>query len=126
MFRLEFYYRNDSLLLNVIISYWKSILLIIVVSCDQQKTIENFRNFSWVLLLRKLGLISEKLFSRFIENPSTEKLGNVSSAMKLIADNMQNGVLPLSDQILYKMKEKHPHGKDADPEVFATRYIRRH
>ena len=46
--------------------------------------------------------------------------------MKLIADNMQNGVLPLSDQILYQMKEKHPHGKDADPEVFATRYIRRH
>ena len=30
---------------------------------------------------------------------------------------MQNGILPLNDQALYQIKQKHPHGKDADPEV---------
>ena len=43
--------------------------------------------------------------------------GNINSAMKLLADNMQNGILPLNDQTLYQIKQKHPHGKDAHPEV---------
>ena len=43
--------------------------------------------------------------------------GNINSAMKLLADNMQNGILPLNDLTLYQMKQKHPRGKDADPEV---------
>ena len=30
---------------------------------------------------------------------------------------MQNGILPLSDQNLYQMKQKHPHGKVSDPEI---------
>ena len=37
--------------------------------------------------------------------------------MKPLADNMQNGILPLNDQTLYQIKQKHPHGKDAHPEV---------
>ena len=36
--------------------------------------------------------------------------------MKLLAGNMQNGILPLNNQTLYQMNEKHPHSKDADPE----------
>ena len=43
--------------------------------------------------------------------------GNINSAMKLLADNMQNGILPLNDQTLHQIKQKHPHGKDAHPEV---------
>ena len=43
--------------------------------------------------------------------------GNIKSAMKLLVDNIQNGVLPLNDHTLYQMKQKHPHGKVADPEV---------
>ena len=45
------------------------------------------------------------------------KKGNANSAMKLLANNMQNGVLLLNDQTLYQMKQKHPHGKVVDPEV---------
>ena len=30
---------------------------------------------------------------------------------------MQNDILPLNYQNLYQMKQKHSHGKDADPEV---------
>ena len=43
--------------------------------------------------------------------------GNINCTMKPLADNMQNGILPLNDQTLYQIKQKHPHGKDAHPEV---------
>ena len=43
--------------------------------------------------------------------------GNISCAMKLFADNMQNVTLLLNDQILYQMKQKYPPGKLADPDV---------
>ena len=42
--------------------------------------------------------------------------GNINSAMKLLTDHMQNGILPLNDQTLHQIKQKHPHGKDAPPE----------
>ena len=29
----------------------------------------------------------------------------------------ENGILPLDDQTLDQIKQKHPHGKDADPEI---------
>ena len=51
--------------------------------------------------------------------------GNINSTMKLSADNMQNGILPLNDQTLYQTKQKHPHGKEADPWGFDNRYTRR-
>ena len=37
--------------------------------------------------------------------------------MKLLADNLQNGIFPLNDQTLHQIKQKHLHGKDAHPEV---------
>ena len=37
--------------------------------------------------------------------------GNVNGAMKLLTDNMQNGVLPLNEQTLNMLKNKHPEGK---------------
>ena len=37
---------------------------------------------------------------------------NIYSAMKLLPDNMQNGILPLNHQTLYQIKQKHPHGKE--------------
>ena len=42
---------------------------------------------------------------------------NINSAMKLLADNIQNDILPLNDQALYQIKQKYPHGRDADPQV---------
>ena len=43
--------------------------------------------------------------------------GNINSTMKLLAENMQNGILPLNEQKLHQIKEKHPHGKEAHPEL---------
>ena len=37
--------------------------------------------------------------------------------MKLLAENMQNGIPPSNDQTFNQFKQKHPHDKDADPEV---------
>ena len=49
--------------------------------------------------------------------PRGMKKCNINSAMKLLADNMQNCILPLNDQTLHEVKQKHPHGKDAQPKV---------
>ena len=46
--------------------------------------------------------------------------GNINSAIKLLVDNMQNGILPLNDQTLNQLKQKHPHGKYGDPEVLLS------
>ena len=43
--------------------------------------------------------------------------GNINSAIKLLANNMQNGILPLNDKTLHRIKQKHPHGKDAHPDI---------
>ena len=44
--------------------------------------------------------------------------GNINSAIKVLADNMQNGILPLNDKTLHRIKQKHPHGKDANTDVY--------
>ena len=47
--------------------------------------------------------------------------GNINSAMKLLANNIQNGVLSLDGQSLYQMKQKHPHDKVCRSRGIATR-----
>ena len=43
--------------------------------------------------------------------------GNVQNAMKLLTNNMKNGVLPLNKKTLEQLKQKHPQRRDADPEI---------
>ena len=43
--------------------------------------------------------------------------GNTNSTMKLLPDNTQNGILPLNNQTLHQIKQKHSHGKDTHPGV---------
>ena len=43
------------------------------------------------------------------------KKGEINSALKLLSDNMQNGVLPLDSKTLHLLKEKHPPPEDPDP-----------
>ena len=45
------------------------------------------------------------------------KKGNVNSAMKILTDNMKNGILPLTGQTLNQLKLKHPEGKEASQEI---------
>ena len=46
--------------------------------------------------------------------------GNVNSAMKLLTDNMQNGVLPLTKETQNMLKQKHPSGKQAHAQTLLT------
>ena len=41
--------------------------------------------------------------------------GEINSALKLLSDNMQNGILPLDTSTLNLLKEKHPPPEDPDP-----------
>ena len=42
---------------------------------------------------------------------------NVHNAMKLLTNNMKNGVLPLNKKTLEQLKQKHPQRRDANPEI---------
>ena len=48
------------------------------------------------------------------------KKGNINAALKLITNNMQDGILPLNNETLNKLKEKHPKSKNANNDVLLT------
>ena len=41
---------------------------------------------------------------------------NVNGALKLLTNNMSNGILPLTDAILQLLKQKHPESREPPPE----------
>ena len=43
--------------------------------------------------------------------------GTFHNAMKLLTNNMKNGVLPLNRKTLEQLKQKHPQRRDADPQI---------
>ena len=43
--------------------------------------------------------------------------GNVDSAIKLITNNMQNEILPLTDTTLKLLKQKHPNSAPSAEEI---------
>jgi len=43
--------------------------------------------------------------------------GNVNSAIKLLSNKMQNGILPLNDETLNLLKQKHPKASEASNDV---------
>ena len=59
---------------------------------------------------RSIAKIS-KLFAEHMQK------GNVNSAIKLLTNNMENGILPLNDQTLKLLKEKHPNAAEASKDV---------
>ena len=48
------------------------------------------------------------------------KKGNVNAALKLLTNNMKDGIHPLNIQPLNSLKEKHPESKDASIEILLT------
>ena len=48
------------------------------------------------------------------------KKGNVNVALKLLTNNMKDGILPLNIQTLNSLKEKHPESKDASIDILLT------
>ena len=53
------------------------------------------------------------------------KKGNVNAALKLLTNNMKDGILPLNIQTLNSLKEKHPKSKDASIDILLTYISRR-
>ena len=50
---------------------------------------------------------------------------NVNGALKLLADNMLNGILPLADATLQLLKQKLPGSREPPPEVLIEGPIRK-
>ena len=44
--------------------------------------------------------------------------GNVNGALKLLTNEMNNGILPLTEETLYQFEIKHPDNRDASADVF--------
>ena len=70
------------------------------------------------------SLISKKTSTNIAEiskrfSQEMEK-GNVNSAMKILTDNIKNGILPLKRQTLNQLQLKHPEGKEASQEILLT------
>ena len=43
--------------------------------------------------------------------------GNINGALKFLTDNMQNDILPLNDETLTLIHQKHPVPKEADVDI---------
>ena len=43
--------------------------------------------------------------------------GNINGAIKILTNNMQNGILPLNEQTLQLLKQKHPEATTATEEI---------
>ena len=48
------------------------------------------------------------------------KKGNVNAALKLLTNNLKDGIFPLNIQPLNSLKEKHPESKDASIDILLT------
>ena len=51
--------------------------------------------------IKKIGILSMKFAALM-------KKGNVNAAINLLSKNMKNGVLPLNNETLNRLKFKHP------------------
>ena len=51
--------------------------------------------------------------------------GNVNEALKLLTNNMLNGVLPLTGATLQLLKQKHPESREPPPEVLIEGPVRK-
>ena len=60
------------------------------------------------------GINFEKISLKFKNMMSK---GNIIGALKLLAGNMSNGILPLTDKTLKMLKQKHPEGNEPPQEV---------
>ena len=58
--------------------------------------------------------------SALVLNTESPNKGNVTNALKLLTNNMQNGILPLNHKTLNQLMQKHPQGKQAESDVLLT------
>ena len=105
---------------------------ILTANFNQQLSAFSFENFisgNLLELLKEVETIQKSLRSKKISTNIAEifkrfsqemKKRNVNSAMKILTDNMKNGILPLTGQTLNQLKLKHQEAKDASQEILLT------
>ena len=105
---------------------------ILTANFNQQLSAFSFENFisgNLLELLKEVETIQNSLRSKKISTNIAEifkrfsqemKKRNVNSAMKILTDNMKNGILPLTGQTLNQLKLKHQEAKDASQEILLT------
>ena len=65
----------------------------------------------------KTSINIAEISKRFLQEM---RKGNVNSAMKILTDNMKNGILPLAGQTLNQLQFNDPEGKEAFQEILLT------
>ena len=70
-------------------------------------------------LQKKLPKVERKKNINVISRKFREHVskGNLNSAIKLLSNNMEGGILPLNDQTIELLKVKHPEGRKAEEDV---------
>ena len=76
---------------------------------DIQVLLEEGETIQQFLKSSNKTLTTNEISKRFIEKMSK---GNINGAIKLLSDNTENGILPLNDETLKLLKQKHPDGKN--------------
>ena len=71
------------------------------------------KNLTQQLTKGDIGNISKKFAALM-------RKGNVNAAINLLTENMRNGILPLSNEILNLLRLKHPDPKDAHESVMLS------
>jgi hypothetical protein len=75
-------------------------------------------NESLVIQNKLKSLEKPKTIAEISKKFATEmQKGNVNGAMKILTNNMQNGILPLNEKTISCLRQKHPEPKIADPEI---------
>ena len=94
-----------------------------------ERHLESWISGNLLELLKEAETIQKSLRSKKISTNIAEiskrfsqemKKGNLHSAMKILKDNMKNGILPLTGQTLNQLQLKHPEGKEASRETSLT------
>ena len=62
----------------------------------------------------KKALSKNDISKQFVKKIAND---NVSGAIKLLSRNMENGILPLNEETLSLLKQKHPHGNDVSDSI---------
>ena len=91
-----------------------------------ERRIELWKSGEFLELLKE-GATIQKDLRDVIENKTLSEIsrkfttkmqkGNVNGAIKILTNNMQNGILPLNKETLNNLKLKHPKAKPAPDEI---------
>ena len=75
--------------------------------------------FEGTTIQRNLKTVNTRKSVSSISKKFTEQMskGNINAAIKLLSSNMENGIVPLNENTIKQLIQKHPKSKKADAEI---------